>query len=359
MRRELGRKHKVMKAIDVHHHYVPRELIEETKRHGKALGVEVSEVRGSYALSFAGSKPHRLQPPIFDVERHINVMDQGQVGMATLEANTNSLGYSLNGEQGEGWCKLYNDCVNELVKQRPDRFVGMATVPLQDPARAAKVLEHAILNLHFGGALIGTNVNGRYYNIKDFDPFWAKAEALDILVVMHPEHIAGAERMTEYGLNAVCGNPADSTLSLGYMLYSGLFDRFPKLKICALWRRLSALSFGPLRQGVRNRQGGPAGRRDEAAERLFEKSLFRYAGVRHGHARIPESQSRRRAFAARHRLSVHARRLDGGGKNPGAQLLRSGKGADSRRHRPAAIEVIGRDESRPYDDLNDWSLWNV
>ena len=54
------------------------------------------------------------------------------------------------------------------------------------------------------------------------------------MIVMHPEHIAGAERMTQYGLNAVCGNPADSTLSLGYMFYSGLFDRFPNLKICAL-----------------------------------------------------------------------------------------------------------------------------
>jgi aminocarboxymuconate-semialdehyde decarboxylase len=223
-----------MKAIDVHHHYVPKQLIEESQRHGQALGVEVTEARGSYALSFAGSKAHRLQPPIFDVEGHIAVMDQGQVHMATLEANTNSLGYRLNGEQGEGWCALYNDCVNELVKQRPDRFVGMATVPLQDPARAAKVLEHSILNLKFRGAFIGTNVNGRYYNVKDFDPFWAKAQELDILIVMHPEHIAGAERMTEYGLNAVCGNPADSTLSLGYMLYSGLFDRFPKLKVCAL-----------------------------------------------------------------------------------------------------------------------------
>jgi hypothetical protein len=60
--------------------YVPRDLIEETKRHGKALGVEASEVRGSFALSFAGSKPHRLQPPIFDVEGHINAMDRGQVG---------------------------------------------------------------------------------------------------------------------------------------------------------------------------------------------------------------------------------------------------------------------------------------
>jgi aminocarboxymuconate-semialdehyde decarboxylase len=222
------------RAIDVHHHYVPKQLTEETKRHGKALGVDITEDRGSHALSFAGSKPHRLQPALMDVDKRIEIMDQGQVALATLEANTNSLGYRLNGEQGEGWCKLYNDCINELVKQRADRFVGMATVPLQDPARAAKVLEHSILNLKFRGAFIGTNVNGQYYNVKDFDPFWAKAQELDILIVMHPEHIAGAERMTEYGLNAVCGNPADSTLSLGYMLYSGLFDRFPKLKVCAL-----------------------------------------------------------------------------------------------------------------------------
>jgi aminocarboxymuconate-semialdehyde decarboxylase len=222
------------RAIDVHHHYVPRQLIEETQRHGKALGVDITEDRGSHALSFAGSKPHRLQPALMDIDKRIEIMDRGQVALATLEANTNSLGYRLNGEQGEGWCKLYNDCVNELVKQRADRFVGMATVPLQDPARAAKVLEHSILNLKFRGAFIGTNVNGQYYNVKDFDPFWAKAQELDVLIVMHPEHIAGAERMTEYGLNAVCGNPADSTLSLGYMLYSGVFDRFPNLKVCAL-----------------------------------------------------------------------------------------------------------------------------
>ncbi|HEX6769817.1 MAG TPA: amidohydrolase family protein, partial [Candidatus Binatia bacterium] len=223
-----------MKAIDIHHHYVPQQLIEETKKHGKALGVEVTEDKGSWALSFAGSKPHRLQPPIFDVEGHLEIMDRGQVGLATLEANTNSLGYRLNGAQGEAWCNLYNDCINLLAQQRPDRFIGMAVVPLQDAARAAKVLEHAIVDLKFRGAFIGTNVNSQYYNVTDFDPFWAKAQELDIMIVMHPEHIAGAERMNQFGLNAVCGNPADSTLSLGYMFYSGLFDRFPNLKICAL-----------------------------------------------------------------------------------------------------------------------------
>lgn len=222
------------RAIDIHHHYVPMQVMEETRRHGKSLGVAVTEVRGSYALSFAGSEPHRLQPPIFGVEERLKAMDQGQVQTATLEANTNSLGYRLDGEQGEAWSKLYNECVNDLVIKHPDRFVGMATVPLQDPARAAKVLEHAISQLNFRGAFIGTNVNGRYYNSNDFDPFWVKAQELDVLIVIHPEHIAGAERMTEYGLNAVCGNPADSTLCLGYMLYSGVFDRFPNLKVCAL-----------------------------------------------------------------------------------------------------------------------------
>jgi len=222
------------RAIDVHHHYVPRLLIEEAKRHGNALGVAVTEVAGSYAFSFAGSKPHRLQPAILDVEQRLEIMDQGGVALAALEANTNSLGYRLSGAQGEAWSKLYNECVNELVAARPERFFGMAAVPMQDPPRAAAVLVDAVSRLGYRGAFIGTNVEGRYYNTQDFDPFWAKAQELDVLLVIHPEHIAGAERMTEFGLNAVCGNPADSTLCLGYMLYSGVFDRFPNLKVCAL-----------------------------------------------------------------------------------------------------------------------------
>ena len=302
----------------------PKQLIEETKRHGQALGVDITEAQGNYGFSFAGSKPHRLQPALMDVDKRVEIMDQGQVALATLEANTNSLGYRLSGAQGEGWCNLYNDGVNELVKACPDRFVGMATVPLQDAARAAKVLEHAITELKFRGAFIGTNVNGQYYNVKDFDPFWAKAQELDVLIVMHPEHIAGAERMTEFGLNAVCGNPADSTLSLGYMLFSGLFDRFPKLKLCAL----HGGGFLPYHLGrfdkefTTGKKARPA-QSSKAAERLFEKSLFRHPGVRHRHVGIPQSQGRRRQAHARHRLSVYSWRLDGRRKNSRAEMCRN------------------------------------
>ncbi|HEY6196992.1 MAG TPA: amidohydrolase family protein [Candidatus Binatia bacterium] len=223
------------KPIDIHHHYVPREVIDEARRTGKSLGVEVAELPNNrVGLAFGGGKPHMLQPALMDVEKRLEIMAKGKVAIAALEANTNSLGYRLTGEQGESWCRLYNDGVQQLVKKCPDRFVATAAVPLQEPARAAKVLRDAVGKQKFSAAFIGTNVNGRYYNSKDFDPFWAAAEETDVLIVMHPEHIAGAERMTEYGLNAVCGNPADSTLSLGYLIYSGVFDRFPRLKLCAL-----------------------------------------------------------------------------------------------------------------------------
>jgi len=222
-------------AIDIHHHCVPSSLLEEAKRHGRSLGVELSETKdGEKALSFAGAPQFVLHPNLPAVEARLAMMQESKLAIAALESHTATLGYQLTGEQGESWCRLYNEGIKELINKHPDRFVGIAAVPLQDAARAAKILEHAIRDLKLQGGYIGSNVNGQYYNRQDFDPFWRKAEELDALIVMHPEDVAGAERMNPYGLKLICGNPADSALSLGYMTYSGVFDRFPNLKLCVL-----------------------------------------------------------------------------------------------------------------------------
>jgi aminocarboxymuconate-semialdehyde decarboxylase len=121
-----------------------------------------------------------------------------------------------------------------LVKRYPDRFIGVATVPLQDPPRAARTLEHAIRDLKMSGVTIASNVVGKYFDNEDFDPFWAKAQELDVLIIMHPEWVAGADKMNPYSLRSICGNPADTTLSVTYMMYTGIFDRFPNLKLALL-----------------------------------------------------------------------------------------------------------------------------
>jgi len=226
---------KQIRAIDIHHHYFPPELLEETKRHGKSLGVEYSGGPGGrVTLNFDGGKRQTLEAGLTGVEERFPMMEKGKLGFAAVEANTGSLGYTLDGPRGEAWCRLYNEGFRDLVNRYPDRFAGLAAVPMQEPVRAAKVLEDAIRDLKLSGAMIATNANGKYYDGKEFEPFWAKAEELNVLVVMHPDNVPGSERMGAMRLRTVCGNPADTTLSLGYILYGGLFDRFPDLKICVL-----------------------------------------------------------------------------------------------------------------------------
>jgi aminocarboxymuconate-semialdehyde decarboxylase len=223
------------RAIDVHHHYFPPELREEIKRHGKALGAELAASEdGSFSYSFAGGRPRRPEPALAEVEKRLKIMDDGRILMAAAYTATSDVGYRLDGQRGEAWCNLFNDALQNLVKKHPKRFVAMASVPMQDPPRAASVLERAVRDLNLRGGLIASNVNGKYYESKEFDPFWKKAEELDVLLIMHPGDLPGADTMRQYNLGTVCGNPFDSTLSLGFMIYSGLFDRFPRLKICLL-----------------------------------------------------------------------------------------------------------------------------
>ena len=225
------------RAIDIHHHYFPPELVEEVKQHGKTLGIEYYEPKdgaGNISIQFPKGNRLNLDPRLAEVEKRLEVMNQGRIATAAVEVQTSAVGYELDGSRGESWSRLYNEALQNLVRRYPNRFAGIATVPLQDPPRAARVLEYAIRDLKLSGVTIASNVVGKYYDGKDFDPFWKKAEELDVMMIMHPEWVAGGDRMGSYGLRTVCGNPTDTTLSVGYMIYGGVFDRFPKLKLALL-----------------------------------------------------------------------------------------------------------------------------
>jgi predicted TIM-barrel fold metal-dependent hydrolase len=135
-------------AIDIHHHYVPNSLLEECKKRGKQLGVELIEKDGQRSLSFAGGPPFVFQADLSAIDERLKMMQDYRLAMAALEAHTATLGYRLTGEQGENWCRVYNEGINDLIKRYPDRFVGMASVPLQDPTARPRCwrMRFAILN---------------------------------------------------------------------------------------------------------------------------------------------------------------------------------------------------------------------
>jgi len=127
-----------------------------------------------------------------------------------------------------------NDGVAEFVARRPDRFKGFGTVPMPDGNEAAKELERCATRLGFKGVQILTNVNGTELSDPAFAPFWKKAEELGALVVIHPNGFTQASRLTRFYFNNIIGNPLETTIALSYLIFDGVLERHPNLKILAV-----------------------------------------------------------------------------------------------------------------------------
>ena len=130
--------------------------------------------------------------------------------------------------------RLVNDGIAEFCARKPDRFKGFGSVPMPDGHEAAKELERCTSKLGFRGVEVLTNVNGRELSDPAFAPFWQKAEELDALVVIHPNGFTEAGRLKRFYFNNVIGNPLETTIALHYLIFDGVLERHPKLKILAV-----------------------------------------------------------------------------------------------------------------------------
>ena len=129
---------------------------------------------------------------------------------------------------------MVNDGIAEFVARAPDHFVALGGVPMQDGHEAAAELERAMRQLGFKGVEVLTNIGGRELSDQAFAPFWAKAEQLGALVVIHPNGFTEANRLSRFYFNNVVGNPLETALALHYLIFDGVLERYPNLKILAV-----------------------------------------------------------------------------------------------------------------------------
>jgi aminocarboxymuconate-semialdehyde decarboxylase len=129
---------------------------------------------------------------------------------------------------------MVNDGLAEYVAKKPDRFLALGSVPMIDGAEAAKELERCMKSLGMKGAEILTNVAGRELSDPVHAPFWAKAEELGALIIIHPNGFTHAHRLTRFYFNNVIGNPLETAIALHYLIFDGVLERHPNLKILAV-----------------------------------------------------------------------------------------------------------------------------
>jgi aminocarboxymuconate-semialdehyde decarboxylase len=129
--------------------------------------------------------------------------------------------------------QIVNDGIAQYVARKPDRFAALGSAPMTDGKEAAKELERCVKTLGFKGVQILTNVAGKEISEPQYAPFWAKAEELGAVVLIHPNGFTEGRRFSKHYFNNVIGNPLETTLALHYLIFDGVLERHPNLKIIA------------------------------------------------------------------------------------------------------------------------------
>jgi aminocarboxymuconate-semialdehyde decarboxylase len=172
----------------------------------------------------------RIRP----TDERFKVMDDMGVDMQLISPGPPQLYYTVPLDIAVQATRALNDGIAEYVGRHPDRLVALGGVPMADGNEAAKELERCMKTLKFKGVEVLTNVAGRELSDPAFAPFWRKAEELNALVMIHPNGFTQAERLTRFYFNNVIGNPFDTTVALHYLIFDGVFERHPNLKVFAV-----------------------------------------------------------------------------------------------------------------------------
>jgi aminocarboxymuconate-semialdehyde decarboxylase len=220
-RREVTVGGKRVRTVDMHCHCAVPEVLDLVK------GTDMER-------AVRGQLEGRLGFPV-GAER---LADMDADGIDLQVMSINAYWYGAPRDLARRIIDVQNEKLAQLTKANPERFAAYASVALQYPELAAEQLEHAMKELGLRGVAIGGSVEGEELAAPRFDPFWAKAEQLQAPIFIHPQNSAEAtgvrKRVQGSGALAnVIGNPLETSIALVHLIFEGVLDRFPGLKIVA------------------------------------------------------------------------------------------------------------------------------
>jgi aminocarboxymuconate-semialdehyde decarboxylase len=218
------------KTIDIHTHVLDDATVKLMQKEIPSLGLKMVPYDNDNSVCEVAGVAYRPFPRGgHDVARRFKDMAAAEVDVHLLSAAPQTWLYGQEAAVGIASAAIQNDEIARLVKQHPDRFSGIATLPMQAPEKAAAELRRAIQKLGLHGAMIGSNINGKNLDDPSFEPLWAAAEELDAFMMIHPGNVAGADRLRSYYLGNLIGNPLDTTIAGACLIFGGVLERHPKL----------------------------------------------------------------------------------------------------------------------------------
>jgi aminocarboxymuconate-semialdehyde decarboxylase len=222
-------------AIDTHTHFFPLSAVVAAERDALWHGIQFGHNELGRITSSVGSRAQEIPWPMpleSPVERLIS-MDARRVDRHILSVTPTLYWHALDKADGLALARTVNDDLAAIVAQAPpSRYSGLAFLPLQDPAAAAKELERAVRDLGLCGTMVCTHVNGTDWDDPSLFPILEAAAGLGAVVYYHPSRGRANAWLTKYHLRNLIGNPLETTVALASLIFGGVYDKLPDLKTC-------------------------------------------------------------------------------------------------------------------------------
>ena len=224
-----------MRSIDIHAHLMPQCLWQTVTAGKDWYGMRYESGEGAGVLVSQGKRSAVPSPKLrFTPEERIKDMDAQGTDVQVISIHTPLFGYHLEPAQGRQLARDVNDEIAAMTRQWPQRFAGLATLPVQDVSAAIEELERAVRVLGLKGAELDTVMHGHNWDEPQFLPLFKAAEAMGAVLFFHPQpqDNLAVPRLNRYGIPNSIGVIVEDTLIVATLIFGGILDACPDLKVC-------------------------------------------------------------------------------------------------------------------------------
>ena len=218
--------------IDLHTHMLPENWPDLREKFGYGGFVSLEHHVPCRARMMIDGKFFReIEDNCWSAKRRMSECDSFGITMQVISTVPVMFSYFAKPADGHDLARILNDHLAGVVAEYPRRFVALGTLPMQAPDLAIRELERCVTELHMPGVQIGTNVNGRNFDIPEIFSVVEAAQDLNAAVFVHPWDMLGKERTAKYWLGWLVGMPAETALAVCSVIFGGVLERLPRLRI--------------------------------------------------------------------------------------------------------------------------------
>lgn len=221
-------------TLDIHSHVAVPEAMELLGPHLDWSTVPLAHFATGETKAINAAQEGERRTVMTELSARLADLDAMGLDMQLVMPPPPYCTYSVREDVAAEATRIINEGIAAFCARQPDRFVGLGSATLQAPAAAVEQLRQAMGPLGLKGVQVLTNVNGKELSDPSLESFWEEAEALGALVLIHPNGFTEGERLTRFYFNNVIGNPFETTLAVHYLIFDGVLERYPNLKLLAV-----------------------------------------------------------------------------------------------------------------------------